>query len=318
MKSKTFLKRLGFTLAISAILFSCNKENDNVEHPDPSVNSIVDKINADSLEKNVQWLQSMGTRFCLANNRKEIAIKIKNRFIQLGYTNTTIDSFFITKTYSSKTYNTWQYNVIATIQGSTSPNTVCIMGGHYDDYSKNSDPFNTAPGANDNASGVAATLEVARVIHDNNFIPTTTIQFVAFAAEELGLFGSKDYASKLAASNSAVSMMLNSDMIACWPGSDPSLWTVNIMDYANSISLRENAQKICSIYTNLKTNNDNKYNTQSDSYSFYLNGYKAIFFESNAQDVSYHSTSDISSHCNFDYLKEVAKISCAMLIESNK
>jgi Zn-dependent M28 family amino/carboxypeptidase len=51
------------------------------------------------------------------------------------------------------------------------------------------------PGANDNASGVAATLEIARVMKKFNFRPGYTIMFLAFGAEELGLLGSRDFAA---------------------------------------------------------------------------------------------------------------------------
>ena len=60
------------------------------------------KQNADSIKKNVQWLEGMGTRFALANNRKEIAISIKNKFLEYGMSNTTIDSFYISTFSTSK------------------------------------------------------------------------------------------------------------------------------------------------------------------------------------------------------------------------
>jgi bacterial leucyl aminopeptidase len=318
MKTNLSFRNLIVISIFAIYLIGCSKDDEIDSNTDPSISGLIENIKTDSLQSYVQWLQNMGTRFMLADNRKKIALAIQNKFISFGYTNTRIDSFYNSATFKSVPYQTWQYNVIATLSGSISPSSISIMGGHYDNYSKNSDPFVSTPGANDNASGVAATLEVARVIHNSSFTPTATIQFVAFAAEELGLFGSRDYAYKLATSNSTVTMMLNSDMIAYWQGSDPSLWSVNIMDYENSTTLRTDAEKTCSLYTILKTNNNNQYNKQSDSYPFYLNGYKAIFFESNANDIAYHSTSDISSNCNFAFLREVAKVSCAMLVESNK
>jgi len=310
--------RNSILIALFAFFVSCSKDEEVDIVTDPYTSGLIEEINTDSLQSYVQWLQGIGTRFMLADNRKDIALAIQNKFISFGLTDTRIDSFYNAATFKEIPYHTWQYNVIAILPGSISPNTISIMGGHYDNYSRNSDPFLFAPGANDNASGIAATLEVARVIQSSSFTPKATIQFVAFAAEELGLFGSRDYAVKLAASSSTVSMMLNSDMIAYWPDSDPSLWTVNIMDYENSTSLRILAQKTCANYTNLKTNNNNQYNRQSDSYPFFLNGFNAVFFESNANDVNYHTTADISANCNFPYLREVTKISCAMLVENNK
>lgn len=313
MKTNHFIKYSIIISSFAILLNSCSKDEES-DSPDSYISSFTQEINADSLASYVNWLQSMKTRFMLADNHRSVAFQIKNRFIEMGYTDTRIDSFKNICTFKQVVYQTWQYNVIATLNGSTYPDSICIIGAHYDNYSKNSDPFISAPGANDNASGIAATLEIARVMQNKNFIPKTTIQFVAFAAEELGLLGSRDYASKI----QKVKMMLNNDMIAFWSGTDPSLWTVNIADYTNSTSLRMNAQRICSLYTNLKTNNNNQYNKQSDSYSFYLNGYKAIFFESNGVDNYYHTASDITSNCNFNYLKEVVKVSCALLVDGNK
>jgi len=316
MKKVKYIRFVIISLSISSLLFSCSKEEGNPT-PDPYVEDFVNGINADSLQKKVQWLQDMGTRFTLNDNRKEVANKIKDRFISYGYTNTTLDSFFLQRTYSGITYYTWQYNVIAKINGAVDPDNVCILGGHYDDYSKNSDPFITAYGANDNASGTAATLEVARVLKSKNFSPKTTIEFICFAAEELGLYGSSDYSLKSYTSSKKIRFMLNNDMIAFWP-SDQSNMKVNIIDYSNSHDLRESAETACQLYTSLGTNNDSTYYKSSDSYPFYQRGFKAIFFISDADDPNYHTTSDLVSNCNFTFCKEVTKVSCALLVAKNK
>ena len=317
MKAKIHIKYVAIFFALSSLLFSCSKEEMIIEQPDPYITGFVNEINSDSIEKNVQWLEDMGSRFALANNRKEVATSIKNRFIQYGYTNTILDSFYITKTYMSVIYNTWQYNVIATLEGTENPDSICIIGGHYDSITWSSNDFSNAPGANDNASGTAATLEVSRVIRKKEFSPKTTIQFIAFGAEELGLLGSYDYANKTYNSQKKIKMMLNNDMLAYWPANQKNM-RVNILDYPNSTKLRLNAEKACQLYTTLETNNDNKYQAASDSYPFYLKGYKAVFFFTDAKDPNYHSTNDLVSNCNFEYCREITKVSCALLIESNK
>lgn len=242
------------------------------------------------------------------------------KFESFGYADVQLDSFQLVEYYYNGNYYTnWQYNVIATLQGTIYPDSLSIIGGHHDCIVKSSigNPFNFAPGANDNASGVATTLEVARVLKRVDFQPKTTIKFVTFAAEELGLHGSSDYAEKVFQTNSKIKMMLNNDMVAYWPNSDTSNWCVNIIDYTNSTSLRKKAQDVCKIYTYLKTNNDNTYQEYSDSYPFSLKGYKAIFFISNANDVNYHTPNDLTSKCNFKFCKEVAKINCVLLVENN-
>jgi leucyl aminopeptidase len=235
----------------------------------------------------------------------------------MGYSDTKIDSFQIIKTYNSVNYDQWQYNVIATLEGNLSSDSVSIMGGHYDNILGTGDPFTIVPGANDNASGVAAALEVARVMKKNNYIPENTIRFIAFGSEELGLIGSNAYAADVAASNAKIKFMLNNDMIAYEPDNDKANWSVDIMDYTNSEFLMTEAEQLCSKYTVLKYFNDNTHNKQSDSYPFFTNGYKALFFFAQKIDPNYHSLNDLASNCNFEYCREIVKISCAILVDKN-
>ncbi|MDX2414698.1 MAG: M28 family metallopeptidase, partial [Bacteroidales bacterium] len=195
------------------------------------------------------------------------------------------------------------------------PSEVYIIGGHYDSILNTGDPWDTAPGANDNASGVAAAIEVARVMVANNFQPASTIEFVAFAAEELGLYGSRSYASRSAGTNKNIALMLNNDMIAYEKRTDPNTWLVNILDYDNSVSERLNAQLMADNYTVLNTYNDNTYQKYSDSYAFFENGYPAIFFIIGSDDPNYHTIDDLAVNCNFEYCKEVTAVSLAILID---
>ena len=274
-------------------------------------------ISSDSLESFVIWMQGMGTRFALSDGHRNVAIKIKNRFISMGYSDTKIDSFLVIKTYNSVNYEQWQYNITAILEGSLSSDSVSILGGHYDNILGSGDPFTIVPGANDNASGVAAALEIARVMKKNNYIPKNPIRFIAFGSEELGLIGSNAYASDAAINNLKVKFMLNNDMITYEPDNNKTNWAVNIMDYPGSEFLLTEAEQLCSKYTVLQYFNDNTHNKQSDSYPFFTNGYKALFFFSQKIDPNYHTLNDLASNCNFEYCKEIVKISCAILVNRN-
>ena len=307
-----------FLLVLSFVLSTCNKDDDPVySAKELLIFDLTDDINADSIEYLVSWMQNMGTRFSLSDNRRNVAKNIKERFRMIGYGDVELDSFMITKTYNNIRYQQWQYNVIATLEGSVNRDSVSIIGGHYDNILMSGDPFATVPGANDNASGVAAALEIARVMKKNSYLPDGTIRFIAFGCEELGLFGSYAYAGKARAESEKIKMMLNNDMIAYEPSLDKSAWTVNIIDYENSGSLRTRAETLCTKYTSLKYTTDNKYNKQSDSYPFFLNGFKPLFFFSDVMDPSYHSLNDLASNCNFEYCREIVKLNCAMLLEFN-
>ena len=310
----TLLLISGMTLFI----VTCTKDEDHEAiKKEAMTRALANEISSDSLESYVAWMEGMGTRFALADNHREVALKIKNRFSDMGYPDARLDSFMIDRTYHNIRYQQWQYNVIATLEGSIYPDSVCIVGGHYDDNLNSGDPFLTIPGANDNASGVAAALELARVMKKNNFSPRNTIEFIAFGCEELGLYGSSAYSAQVNQSSKKIKMMLNNDMIAYAPAINPSNWVINIIDYDNSHDLRKEAEQMCSKFTALSYANDNTYNRNSDSYPFFENGYKALFFISGVIDPGYHSLNDVTGNCNFRFCSEVVRISCAVLVYTN-
>ena len=111
-------------------------------------------------------------------------------------------------------------SVIATLRGSD-PHEIYVMSSHYDDC--NGDCTNAsrvAPGADDNASSVAAVLEAARVMLRTDF--RATIIFACFDGEELGLWGSDHFARELAAAHAPVLGDLNNDIIGNSVGGDGS------------------------------------------------------------------------------------------------
>ena len=300
------------------ILTSCSKEssiNDNDWDgigQNPKVAIFANEIHADSIKKNVLWLQGKNSRFCLNSNRKQIANEIRDKFIRLGYLNTRIDSFFLSDRYSG-----WQYNVIARLEGNANKGKVYVVGAHYD--SKSGDSYANAPGADDNASGVSGVIEIARVFKKNGFVPKYTIEFVTFAAEEIGLFGSADYAGKSVANNVEIVAMLNLDMISYAPGSNPDTWVLNIMNYTNSTDLHTQFVNCGKLYSKLTFINDNSSCNYGDSYSFFRKGYKAVFIIGDVDfDPFYHTVNDLAVNCNYLYCREIVAISCAYLVQENR
>ncbi len=106
-----------------------------------------------------------------------------------------------------------QPSVVLTIPGTTFPDQVVVLGGHLDSIaSGSSDPDFLAPGADDDASGIAVLSEVIRVAMSEGFAPQRTIQFMGYAAEEIGLVGSQDIAGDYAAAGIDVVAVLQLDM----------------------------------------------------------------------------------------------------------
>jgi len=273
---------------------------------DSVVSASISKIKADSVKYFIQQLQNFQTRFLLANNRKNVAVWIQKQFQKFGIENSKLDSFYI--------MNTWQYNVIAQISAKTVTDKYFVVGAHHDCISRNN-PMVFTPGADDNASGTAAVLEIARVMKENNFAPDANILFMTFAGEEYGLFGSEDFAAKAAQQNLNIELMINHDMIAT-SSKSVSESSVNINYYSGSEQYTELTLNCINKYTGLKSGRGDLNASYSDSYSFWSNGFKSVYFEESEFSSVYHSDDDVIDYCNIPYCTEVIKSSCATLLNA--
>jgi Zn-dependent M28 family amino/carboxypeptidase len=157
---------------------------------------------------------SMGGR---GNGSREIllaATYIATRFKEAGLSPVAgVDGYFFPYTFKTLYGRLNEVNVIAALKGKISPDTMVIFSAHYDHlgrFSYNNNTDNIYNGANDNASGVATLFELAKYYkakNDNRY----TILFAAFSGEELGLWGSKQFASEL--KRKLVHAVINFDML---------------------------------------------------------------------------------------------------------
>lgn len=306
-------------LIILLSAFSCELDNNTPENPPATEEDslsllLINQLNATRIRSTVIELEDTGTRFALASNRKLVALKIRDMFVDAGYGGASLDSFQVSISYMGQDYATWQYNVSAELEGSVHPDSVNIIGAHYDDIVNSGDPFLRAPGANDNASGVAGMIEIARVMKAADYRPSISIRFVVFAAEELGLLGSTDFAAKLALSGRPVGIMINNDMIANVSTSNRLLWAVRIINYDNSEDFSATASVLCNKYVGLYPQTDTIDRKKSDSYSFFRKEYKALYITAAEPDYNYHSINDVAIDCNFNYAALISGISCALLV----
>jgi hypothetical protein len=304
-------------LIISSVSYS--QKNSKFE-TGPSLDSIIDtclaSISSDSILNNLQTLENFGTRFCLANNHRDVAVWLQNKYISMGYANTVLDSFLLEKTYNSQFYSTYEYDVVATITGSETPEQVFIVGGHYDCYAAG-DPFTIAPGADDNGTATVAALEIARVFAEKNIQPKSTIKFIAFAAEELGLYGGYHYANEAFASGEKIQMMINADMIGT-NHEAPGSWHMTLQNYAGCENITALAKYICQNYTTLTPVDDNSNSSGSDSYTFWVNSYPTIFLQEYEFSSVYHTVNDLVINVDPVYCAEVTKVACGMLLQSTE
>jgi leucyl aminopeptidase len=107
-----------------------------------------------------------------------------------------------------------QPSVILTIQGAELPDEIVVLGAHLDSINGSAGGSNSqvAPGADDDASGIATLTEVLRVAMANGWRPRRTVKFMGYAAEEVGLRGSNAIASSFASANRNVVGVLQLDM----------------------------------------------------------------------------------------------------------
>lgn len=191
---------------------------------DPEIKKMVAEVSATNMENTVRKLVSFGTRHTLSDtksNSRGIGAAqrwVKSEFDKYaknsnGRLTAEIDCFTIKADGRRIAVDSQLGNVMATLKG-TDPtdNRVLIISGHLD--SRASDVMNTtidAPGANDDGSGVAAVLEISRIMSQREF--PFTIIFVTVVGEEQGLYGAKHLAEKAKAENWNIVAMLNNDMI---------------------------------------------------------------------------------------------------------
>ena len=76
------------------VLAACQKDPEITR--EEYVLRITEKVNSDSLGSYISWLEGMGTRFALADNHREVAVEIRNRFVSFGYNDARLDSFYLT------------------------------------------------------------------------------------------------------------------------------------------------------------------------------------------------------------------------------
>ena len=176
----------------STIPFESNIELDI----DPFIQAIVNQVSGDSILSYLQHLESLGLKnpgsTALVNTRDWLFSKYQS----YGYTDIVYHDF----TYSSYTLQ----NIVVTKTGTAHPDVILIIDGHYDTIG--------GPGVNDNGSGVAVILEVARLLA--NIDCEYTIKFINFSAEEQGLIGSSAYVTNIAVpQNMNILLVFNIDQV---------------------------------------------------------------------------------------------------------
>ncbi|MEQ8425881.1 MAG: M28 family peptidase, partial [Cyclobacteriaceae bacterium] len=208
------------------LLTHCSPSENKTEskQTDPEIAELIKQISADSIKEHITQMVSFGTRHSLSDTVSDTngigAARrwVASKFLQFREQNNAdmaveLDPFVIEGGAGRVPYTVTMKNVLATLRG-TDPNDdrIILVSGHLD--SRNSDPLdsvNAAPGANDDASGVAVVLELARVLSKHKF--PCTLVFMAVQGEEQGLLGARHMAVKMREDSLNLIAMLNNDIV---------------------------------------------------------------------------------------------------------
>ncbi len=213
-----------------------------------------------------------------------------------------------------------QPSIIATISGASSE--TIIIGGHQDSISGYfSSPKVRAPGADDNASGIATITEVLRVLADSSYRPQKTLKFMAYAAEEVGLLGSKAIAKKFKETGVNVVGVLQLDMVN-YKGSQ-NFDVVLMNDYTNAEQNKFLGNLLNTYLPNLKWAYDSCGYACSDHASWHMQGFPAsIPFEAKMKEMNgrIHTANDLInvSGSNADHAAKFAKLAISYMIELDR
>lgn len=282
------------------------------------VNSMLTQVKEFNIREMILKLSSYKNRYFTSQTGVDSQVYVKETWEKLTASRSDI------KVESYK-HSRWpQPSIIATIAGKSKSDEIVIMGGHADSiagfWSRESA---RAPGADDNASGIATLTEMIRVIVDSGFVPERTIKFIAYAAEEVGLLGSKEIAQEFKQLNYNIVGVVQYDMTN-FKGSD-DLDIVFMTDYTNEAQNKFMGALIDKYLPDVAWGYSRCGYGCSDHASWHNVGYPASMpFESTKGDMNGHihtnrDTIDASgSGGTADHAEKFARLGIAFLVEMGK
>jgi hypothetical protein len=332
--------------------------------PDARIAQALTQVSAERIQANIEKLSSFGTRLTLSA-QDDVSIQqgrgigaarewIKAEFGRYskdcgGCLEVKTDTF-VEQPADRIPQATQLTNVYAVLKGSDPENAkrIVLVTGHYD--SRNSDTFDAkadAPGANDDASGTAVSLECARVLSKMKF--PATIIFLTVAGEEQGLNGSKHFAQMAKEQEWNLEAVLNNDIVGGDKGAKQDAGVVRV--FSEGVPVAADEKKIRSI-RGLGGESDSasrelaryvaevgrsydagvkpllvfrldRYLRGGDHYSFNQQGFAAVRFTEFREDYNHQHQNirtekgieygDLPKFVNFDYVAAVARLNAATL-----
>ncbi|MFD7894480.1 M20/M25/M40 family metallo-hydrolase [Streptomyces sp. NPDC059743] len=328
--------------------------------PGRELRELLKEIDRDRIEATVRRLAAFGTRHTLSTQddpergigaaRDWIYEELKRYAAASGGRMTVELQSYIQEPASRIPVATRITNVVATLRGSVDPERVYVVSGHYDSRASDvMDAVSDAPGADDDASGVAVAMELARVMARRR--PAATIVFAAVAGEEQGLYGAAHMAEQFKAAGSNVLAMFTNDIVGSPKADDGTRDPYTVRLFAEGVPTAEtpaeaNVRRSVGGENDSPTrqlarfvrdvaNNDatgmnvrviyrrDRYLRGGDHIPFLERGYAAARFTEPTEDFAHQHQDvrvedgrqygDLPEFCDFGYIARVARVNGAAL-----
>lgn len=289
---------------------------------DPVIRGLLDEVSTQQLVSYVQRLESYGTRHTLSvTDQSEQGVGAARSWlvdefgrVGNGRLQVEVDPFPLTL----NGITTEQQNVIATLPGNGSAPGTVVLVAHYDSRAVDpNDGSSHAPGANDNASGVAAMLEIARLLSSQEW--NMDMVFIAFAAEEQGTHGSLHFVTERLIDNLGITAVFNNDIIGgrqgipqsirvftTGPDSSPGRQVVRYVDLLGGLYLPQFGVSMIDA-----VDRPGRY---SDHMRFLDVGIPALRMTESIEDRDrQHNSRDTSEALDYNYLRQVTQLNLAAI-----
>ncbi|MFQ5708064.1 MAG: M20/M25/M40 family metallo-hydrolase [bacterium] len=335
-------------LAISVVLFvswvalncSSNSTENTAQPPgadlvmleadNPKITDIVEQVDLDSLKSTIATLVGFFTRHTNSDTLSETeGIGAARRWVFNKFQNISQENggrlkvSFHTFEATIRGVTGRHRNVVAELPGTVTPEKKYLVSGHLDSRNRDlDDAVNFAPGANDDGSGVAAVLELARIFSQFEF--ESTVIFVAFTGEEEGLFGSRALARALRQENVDIAGMVTNDIIGNIVGGSGKVDSLSVRCFSDEPTdspsrqlaryIKAQGEAYLPGFTvNLIPNRDRP-GRGGDHFGFNEQGYPAARLTEPEDNLQHqHNMDDLPEFMAFSYFTRVVKVNAAYL-----
>jgi len=315
-----------------------------VTRVNPAIKQIVDQVSEERIGATMKRLGDFGTRYVASEQDSDTrGIGAAQRWIEAQFKSyspklqVSLDKFTVKKS-QRLAKDVDLANIVAVLPGTIDKDRYVIIGGHHHSIASKRGPGTprtddegprtaaevepNAPGVADDASGTAAVMELARIMSQYEF--DKSIVFIAFAAEEIGLNGSKNYADEAKAKSMVIEAMLNNDIIGSDVAGNGSsannrvrLFSEGPEDSPSRALARyakETAERYLPSMTVDMVFRRDRFSRGGDHTSFVQDGFAAVRFTTPSENyANQHTSSDTFANASPAYCARVAKVNAAVL-----